>query len=285
MLSSLVIRATGDVNLDPEYVSGLRDRGFSYAWSGLAGFLRGDDLTIVNLECAVSKLGHRQVKSYTFRGDPAALGPMRAAGVEVANLANNHSLDFGAAAMLDSRANLLANGIEPVGAGRNEAEAMRPLLVRVKGRTVAVLGFTQIVPTTDWYATASRPGVARGDDTRAMTAAVAAAQARADVVVVTIHWGIERATRPTAAQMALAKALIDAGADAIFGHHPHVLQPLSFYAGRPIFYSLGNFVWRRSFEESYDTGIAEVTVAADGPVTARLVPARIEASGHPVLRG
>lgn len=280
----LLIRAVGDVNLDPDYVSGLRGHGYAYAWSGIGRAFLEDDLTIVNLECAVSDLGAPEPRRYTFRGDPEALPAMRLAGVDVANLANNHSLDFGPEAMLDGRANLVAAGIRPVGAGADVREAGHPATVRVKGRTIAVLGFTEIVPANGWYATADRPGVARGGDSEAMAAAVAAVAKAADVVVVSIHWGIERSTRPTAEQVERAKALIDAGADVILGHHPHVVQPLSWYKGRPIFYSLGNFVWRRSFAASYDTGIAEVRIAPNGTVEARLIPAYIQASGHPVLR-
>jgi poly-gamma-glutamate synthesis protein (capsule biosynthesis protein) len=283
---AIVVHATGDVNLDPVYVSGHADNGFAYAWTEWRALFTSDDLTIVNLECPVTdREGEAQAKSYVFHCDPDGLAPMRRAGVEVANIANNHSLDLGIPALLDTRALLVGAGIEPVGAGADAREAHRPVLIDAGGRTVAVLGFSEIVPAPSWIATGTRPGFAAGNDTASMVAAVRAASRRADLVVVAIHWGIERSRTQNAAQVARARAMIDAGADAIFGSHPHVLQPLERYRGRPIFYSLGNFVWRRSWEASYRTGVAEVRFGALGRIGARIIPAYIASSGHPVRAG
>jgi poly-gamma-glutamate capsule biosynthesis protein CapA/YwtB (metallophosphatase superfamily) len=281
----LVIRATGDVNLDPNYIPNLRTNGYEYAWSGLGGLFRRDDLTIVNLECAVSELGSPLPKDFTFRGDPAALPAMRKAGVDVANLGNNHAGDFGPEALLDSRRNLLENRIRPVGVGRNEAQAHEPAVFDMKGWSVAVLGFGGVVPTEDWIAGSDHPGMADGDDVASMVAAVEAADATADIVIVTIHWGVELDTKPRPEDVERAFALIDAGADAIFGHHAHRLQPMSRYKGRPIFWSLGNFVWPNFSVAGSTTGVAEVTVTRSGKVMGRLIPAFIESSGHPVLQG
>ena len=99
---ALVVHGTGDVNLDPAYIPALRTRGYAHAWAGLDGLFTGDDLTVVNLECPVSDRGTIVPKEFNFRCDPEALLAARAAGVEVANLANNHSGDFGPAALLDS---------------------------------------------------------------------------------------------------------------------------------------------------------------------------------------
>jgi poly-gamma-glutamate capsule biosynthesis protein CapA/YwtB (metallophosphatase superfamily) len=282
----LVIQGTGDVNLDPTYIPNLRRYGYGYAWSGLGGLFRRDDLTVVNLECAVSRLGSPLPKAFTFRGDPAALPAMRGAGVEVANLANNHAYDFGPRALLDARRNLLAAGIAPVGAGRDDREALSPALFRIRGWTVAVLGFDEVVdPYPEAVARPGHPGTAAGHDEEAMVRAVRAAARRADLVVVAIHWGVELDTRPRAAQVALAHRLIDAGADVIFGHHSHRLQPMGVFRGRPIFYSLGNFVWPNHSLAGATTAVAEVRVGPNGRIRGRLIPAFIVSAGHPVLRG
>ncbi len=280
----LVIHATGDVNLDPSYVPNLRTYGYGYAWSGLDGLFRDDDLTIVNLECAVSNLGTAAAKEFTFRGDPDALPAMRRAGVEVANLGNNHSQDFGKEAMLDSRRNLIRAGIAPVGAGRDEAQAMRPALFEVKGWRIAVLGFGGVYPSVDWFAGPDTPGMANGDSIPDMVRAVKAADRVADLVIVMIHWGVELDTYPRAEDVARAHAMIRAGADMIFGGHAHRLQPMIPYRGRPVFYSLGNFVWPSLSAAGSTTGVAEVVVRPDGSIRARLIPAYIASSGHPVLR-
>ena len=129
----LVISGTGDVNLDPTFVRTFPEKGYEYAWTGLGGVFLTDDLTIVNLECSASRLGTPWDKPYTFRCDPDALPSMADAGVEVANLANNHSIDYGFEAMLDARQNLIASGIVPVGAGKDAAEAYAPALFEING--------------------------------------------------------------------------------------------------------------------------------------------------------
>jgi len=106
---------------------------------------------------------------------------------------------------------------------------------------------------------------------------------RADLVIVTIHWGVELDTEPRPEQVELGRAFVRAGADAIFGHHAHRLQPLEHYRGRPIFWGLGNFVWPDFSPAGAITAVAEVVVRGNGSVTGRLLPAHIEPSGHPVL--
>jgi poly-gamma-glutamate synthesis protein (capsule biosynthesis protein) len=280
---TLVVHAVGDVNLDPGYVPTLGWYGHDYAWSGLGSLFADDDLTIVNLECAPGPGGRAQPKTFVFRCDPDGIGVMAAAGVEVANLANNHSQDYGADAMVAGRAVVARAGIDPVGAGADLAEALRPAVVEFGGTTVAVLGFGGVIPARSWLATPDRPGMANGDDIALMTAAVGEAAAVADVVLVTLHWGIERDLTPRPDDVARGRALIDAGADAVFGHHPHRLQPMEMYRDRPIFWSLGNFVWTDHSPAGNVTAVAEVLIQPDGMITAHLIPARIVDDGLVVL--
>jgi len=134
-------------------------------------------------------------------------------------------------------------------------------------------------------ATATKPGTAAGHDFDAALAEVRSAAAVSDIVVVDIHWGVELDTRPEAYQVGEGHRLIGAGADVIFGGHSHRLQPLELYRGRPIFYSLGNFVWPNFSAAGSSTAVAQVTVTPNGTFKAKLLPARIEAPGHPVLLG
>ncbi len=270
----VVIHAAGDVNLDRT------ELGVADPWGGVRSLFRSDDLTIVNLECAAGTGGVRQTKQYTFRCDPARYAAMRAAGVEVANQANNHSEDFGPSAMLDGRVRLEHAGIAAVGVGRNVAEANGPSLFKAGQREVAVLGFSGVVPRASWLADADRPGLANGYDIGSMTAAVGEALKRSEVVIAVAHWGTERDPSPDASQVARAHALIDAGAAMVFASHPHVLQPLEIYRGRPIFYSLGNFVWN-----GYGpTAVAEVRISPLGRISACLLPVALD-GGRPRLVG
>jgi poly-gamma-glutamate synthesis protein (capsule biosynthesis protein) len=281
----LVVHGTGDVNLDPSYIPALRARGYDHAWSGLGGLFRADDLTVVNLECPVSDRGAVVPKEFTFRCDPAALPAAKAAGVDVANQANNHSRDFGPDALLDSVERLRANGIAPVGVGEDARAAAAPVVVERNGWRVAVVGFGGVVPAADWLAGHGRPGMANGDDVATMTATVRAAGEVADLVFVTIHWGVELDTRPRPDDVARAHALIDAGADGIFGHHAHRLQPLDSYRDRPIAWGLGNFVWPTFSDSGSRTAVAEFVVEPDGAVRGCLLPGRITSPGHPQLTG
>lgn len=280
----LVVSATGDVNLDPGYIPELAAEGYSYPWSGLQDIFNQDDLTVVNLECAASDLGEPEAKAFVFRCDPDALDEMAAAGVEVANLGNNHSGDYGKEALVDSVRQVEAGGMAAVGAGVDSARAHRAAVFDIDGWTVAVVGFGGVYPTLDWFATEDRPGMADGDTVETMVATVEAADAVADIVLVTIHWGVELDTAPRPGDRERAAALVAAGADAIFGHHAHRLQPLELVDGVPVFWGLGNFVWPINSPEGATTGIAQVVFRPGGGVTACLLPVTIEEPGHPVLQ-
>ncbi len=280
-----MIQGTGDVNLDTGYIPALAAEGWDHAWSGLDGLFLDDDLTVVNLECAPSDLGSPEPKEFVFRCPPEALPSLASNGIEVANLGNNHSGDYGKEAMVDGRANLLASGVAPVGAGSDVDEAGTPALFEVEGWTIAVLGFGGVFPNDTWVASEDTPGMRNGDDIPSMVAAVEAAAAEADLVVVAIHWGVEFDTAPRPDDVERAEAMIAAGADIIFGHHPHRLQPLDVIDGRPVFWSLGNFVWPNFSAAGSITAVARAVVSPDGTIEGCLIPALIESPGHPVLTG
>ncbi|MEX1047176.1 MAG: CapA family protein [Actinomycetota bacterium] len=280
----LVIHGAGDVNVDPNYVTTFGSNGYGYAWSGLGGLFKRDDLTVVNLECPVSDKGQIVKKEFNFRCDPAALPAMRQAGVDVANQGNNHAYDFGEDALVDSLRNLERARVSPVGAGRDEEDALRPAIFEEKGWRIAVLGFGNVVePYPLAVAAADHPGVAAGHDVNAMTKAIRDAKRSADLVIVTIHWGIELHTQPEGYQVVMGHKFVKAGADVIFGHHAHRLQPLDHYKGKPIFWGLGNFVWPDHSAEGSATAVGEVTVMPNGRLKGKLLPATIVEDGHPVL--
>jgi len=122
-----------------------------------------------------------------------------------------------------------------------------------------------------------------GDDVDEMVEAVAAAAAIADIVIVTIHWGFELETVPRADDIERAEAMIEAGADIIFGHHQHRMNPLEMVDGAAVFWGMGNFVWPRISTPSATTAVARVVVSPDGTIEACLIPAFIETHGRPVL--
>lgn len=282
---TLLIQGTGDVAVDPGYIPALAENGYDYAWSGLDGLFLEDNLTVINLECVPSDIGTALDKAFVFRCPTEALPSMEANGIEVANMGNNHSGDYGPDALIDGREQLIAAGIEAVGAGRDAFEAGEPALFEINGWTVAVIGFGGVAPSESWYATTSSPGMRSGDDTPSMVRAVEAADELADIVVVTIHWGRELDTTPRPDDIERAEAMVAAGADVIFGHHQHRLGPLGYVDGKPVFWGLGNFVWPNNSVPSATTAVARVVVNPDGSIDACMIPAFIRTHGKPELTG
>jgi poly-gamma-glutamate capsule biosynthesis protein CapA/YwtB (metallophosphatase superfamily) len=279
----LVIHGTGDVNLDPSYIPALASNGYGWAWSGLGGLFRHDDLTVINHECPSTDIVAPLEKRFVFRCDPDALDDARRAGVDVANLANNHGFDQGRDGLLDSIRNFERADIVPIGAGASQEEADAPAYIEANGWTIGLVGVGEVTDPDSQVAVGEEIGTSVGRDFGRALRAIREAEANADVVIVVIHWGVELDTQPRDYQVDEAHRMIDAGADVIFGSHAHRLQPMDSYDGKPVFYGLGNFVWPRFSAEGSTTAVAEVVVRPDGSITGRLLPATIVSDGHPVL--
>jgi hypothetical protein len=277
----LLLDAVGDINFGDGPGTMIYRYGALYPWTSVGSRLRAADIAFGNLECAVSTRGVAQIKKYTFRGRPSSVAAMRhAAGMDVVNLANNHSGDFGDVALLDTLRTLRANGIAGVGAGHRESSAYRPQIVERLGLRVAFVGFSAILPF-EFRAGPASPGTAWAFPDR-VRASVRAAHRQADVVIATFHWGIERQTYETAEQRSLAAIALAAGATAVIGAHPHVLEPIRRPPHRLVAYSLGNFVFSAAGPGTQNTGILEVRLGRGRVVGSHLVRAHIVAS-RPVL--
>jgi poly-gamma-glutamate synthesis protein (capsule biosynthesis protein) len=246
--------AVGDVLLDDTEARGVN------AFAHVSPALSSADLAIVNLETAVADegVGTPEAKTYVFRSPPSAATTLARAGVDIANLANNHALDYGPAAFVAGLGHLKNAGVDVVGGGHNATEATAPLMRVVGGVRVAVLGASRVIPSHSWNATATQPGIASAYEVRALTDRVRRAKAAADVVIVVVHWGTEGATCPEPVVVSLASALRAAGATAVLGSHPHVLQPVKRDGDGVIAYSLGNFVFHHRSGPSGDTAVLEL---------------------------
>ena len=161
-------------------------------------------------------------------------------------LANNHAMDYGTDALLDTCSTLDGAGILRVGAGHSLDEAKQPATMEVKGRKIGFIGASRVIPEGSWNATKTKPGLLTTYDPAVCLEEIRKAREECDLVVVYVHWGIERDELPQEYQRSLGKQYIDAGADLVIGSHPHVLQGLEYYKGKPIVYSLGNFVFGSS---------------------------------------
>ena len=277
--SRVRIGLAGDVHGERQVGDLLRAGGNPL--SEVAPLLSGLDLAAVNLETPAGAPGSPQSKEFVFLAPPELLTALPAAGVDVVSLANNHALDHGAGTMLDTIARARAAGLAVVGAGADAREAYAPAYLDVRGRRVAFVGLSRVVPP-GWAATANRAGVATAYDERAALGAVRAARADADAVVVLVHWGVELARCPASDVVRFAEALHAAGAAVVAGHHPHVLQPVDARPDRVTAYSLGNFVWYHDRPPSDATGVLEVGIDGNG-VDASFHAARIGGDGRPRL--
>ena len=280
----LRLSSVGDINLGDVPGANIAAEGPRYPWTSAGRPLRNADISFGNLECAVSKRGTPFDKLYNFRGTPAALrGLARHSGLDVLNLANNHAGDYGPVALLDTVRGIERLGMEAVGAGRNLRRALQPQIVERLGLRVAFVGFSEIAPV-EFAASADRPGTAWATP-EAVTRAVHRARRRADVVVATFHWGMEKAATESATQQALAAAAADAGAQLVIGAHPHVLQPLRRQGPALVAYSLGNFVFGAVSAETTATGILETDLTSEGVAAARWRQGTIEAGRPQLERG
>jgi hypothetical protein len=165
------------------------------------------------------------------------------------SLANNHTMDFGSVGLFETIEALRQAGVNFVGAGRNRDEACAPVFLDIAQRRVAFLARSAVIVSAPTYAAENIPGVAFLDVDQTV-GAIRVCRSRADLVVLMVHWGIEEYSYPSLAQRALAKQLIEAGADLILGHHPHVLQGVEQIGAGMAVYSLGNFVFNE-FEWKY----------------------------------
>jgi Bacterial capsule synthesis protein PGA_cap len=279
----VTLAAVGDINLGDGPGLVMSRLGLRFPWTGVARALRRPDIAFGNLECAVSTRGSPVPKEFNFRGRPAALRVVsRYAGFDVLNLANNHTGDYGTAALLDTVRHVRRFGMAAVGAGRGIASASVPRVVARLGLRVAFVGFSNILPAS-FFAGRGRAGT-QAATPGAIRSSVRRARRRADVVIATFHWGVERATREDARQRAFAAAALDAGATAVIGAHPHVLQPIRRRGRRLVAYSLGNFVFSAASPRTTRTGILRLRLSTRGVEGSRLAPAVIEGTRPQLLR-
>ncbi|MFU8875738.1 CapA family protein [Micromonospora sp. SL4-19] len=253
------------------------------AFGRIASVLRDADLTLVNLETAVTDRGTPQPKRFQFRSPETAYSALRAAGIDAVSIANNHSLDYGQVGLLDTL-DAAADANFPVfGAGRNADAAYAPWLTTVKGVRIAVLGMSQVHElAAQWKATETRPGIAMAFDEARAVAAVQAARKQADLVIVFMHWGVEGNSCPTGEMKTFAREMAAGGADVVIGTHAHTLLADGWLDKTYVHYGLGNFLWY-SESHSTDSGVLRLTVRGRTVTRTEFLPATVSGTGQPVL--
>ncbi len=277
--------AGGDVMLGGRARSVIQDHGSHYPFEATRPLLARAAVVLVNQEGPFAEKAARADRRFSYRVPPRRARGLSKAGIHVATLANNHLMDCGPEGVLETLEALRAAGVHALGAGADEESARRPVILKAGPLRLGLLGYYW---NARCAAGADSPGGAR-ETAQSLRNDICALREKVDRVVVTFHWGIPYAHEPLAEDRQKARLAIEAGADAVIGHHPHVVQPFEVHQGRPIFYSIGNYAFGSG--NSRAEGLLVGFRFAEGEITARLFPIyvknrdpRINYQPH-VLRG
>lgn len=277
--SPITMAFVGDIMLDEtpgQYIRRGKD-----PFQAFASILDSSDISIGNLECAIGTKGKKEDKPFTFMANPRVL-PVVKKHFSAISLANNHSADYGPDAFVQTMALLNKAGVPYFGGGKNITAAHQPRIFEVKGKRIAVLGYNEFFPRS-FEALDDRAGIAWSEDDYVVyDIKQAKDRHKADYVIVYPHWGIEHEKIASSRQVALAHLMIDSGADAVIGGHPHVTQNIETYKGKPIFYSLGNFVFNGFDDDDSNTGwLVRLTLQDDHPIAHEVIIAKLDKRGIP----
>jgi poly-gamma-glutamate synthesis protein (capsule biosynthesis protein) len=237
----------GDVMLGRLVNEYLKTAGPAYPWGDTLPVLRRADLRIANLECVIADGGAPEPgKVFTFRTDLDNVRSLVEARIELVSLANNHVLDYGPDALREMLGALDRHGILHAGAGTDRPAARRPAIRRVGATAVGCVAFTDNQP--DWEAAPGSPGVhyvpaaEHGERVEELLELLRRTKSRVQLLIVSAHWGGNWGSGAPAEHRAMARRLIDAGADVVFGHSPHIFRGVEVYRNRPVIYGAGDFV-------------------------------------------
>jgi poly-gamma-glutamate synthesis protein (capsule biosynthesis protein) len=277
--------AVGDISFSRSVERMTKIHGIDYPFSKISDYLRSADIVFGNLETPIT--AGREISSgeMIFRSNPDTEMALKNAGFNILSLANNHTMNFGQAGLKDTFKYLKQAGIKYVGAGENSDEAYRPVYLEIKevnpvrnraqtqasaisnGVKFAFLAYhnPKIVPVS-YGAAIGRAGTAFIDIEK-MAAAVKEAKQNVDFVIVSMHAGDEYIDKPNNYQINFAHAAIDAGADLVIGHHPHVVQTMEEYKGKYTFYSLGNFIFDQMWSQNTKRGLAVKIFFSENKIT------------------
>lgn len=265
----MVVRAVGDVLLGRGVGRGWHEHDLSTLFAEARVLLRSADVTFGNLESVAAHRGQPGAKKILFRAHPATLLALKDAGFDAVSLANNHANDYGPRALTDTITHLQNLGVSPVGVRLNDATKPTLCVLNRKGLRLGLLAYNQF---RAGHASLRNPGAMD-----AMLADIATARSQVDRLMVSMHWGVEYQSRPTIWQQRVGRAAIDAGADLVVGHHPHVYQGLERYRGGVIAYSLGNFLFDQPAKANRRGLLLEWRIQQPGTDTFQVWPTAIAA--------
>ncbi|MBZ9569686.1 CapA family protein [Patescibacteria group bacterium] len=271
----ITLMFVGDIMLDRgvEYMIEKYGKGdYKFPFLKIKNDLEKGDILFGNLEGPISDKGVKVGSIYSFRANPRAIEGLIYAGFDILSVANNHIFDYGREAMEDNFLRLKEAGIDYVGGGFNEIGARSPIIKEVNGTKIAFLAYTNL-GSEYWSAKETRSGIAWLDD--GITKDIKMAKEKANIVIVSIHFGEEYQFQPSLEQKHFAHLAIDSGADLVVGHHPHIVQEVEKYKTGLIAYSLGNFVFDQGFSKETMQGLLLKVIIRNGKID-EVIPIEIK---------
>lgn len=262
----------GDILLDNSGIINLYDS------KGINGIIASDlqadmvnaDICMANNEFSFSTRGTpMEDKQFTFRVNPSYVKVLNELGLDIVSLANNHALDYGKDALSDTFDTLDKAGIFYSGAGADRQRASKAYYKDLGDTKVGILSASRVIPVAGWNIDIDSPGMLCTYGTEAILKAIKETKQSCDYLVVYVHWGVERMELPEDYQHSLAKKYIDAGADLVVGTHPHVPQGIEYYNGKPIIYSLGNYIFNINMPSAY---AINVMLNSEGAPSVQVIP-------------
>ncbi len=273
---SITLVACGDTAFVRGTEKKLLDRGPEALWQTGMDMFRQADIAVANLECPVSDRGE-PFKDYppNFRARPETLSFLveSESGFDVVGLANNHILDHGPEALMDTIRLLSKKNVHAFGAGPNQESAREPLIIERQGIKIGFLGFTEWGP----FGAPDTPGPCRYSEKLALNS-IALLKPLVDIVVVSVHFGFEFVNYPPPHHVASCRRFIDQGVNIVLGHHPHQPQGIEVYRGGVIAYSLGNFLFdmgNNAPAASKEALVLRCELTREGVAAAQIVPYRM----------
>lgn len=248
--ANLKFAAVGDIALSHHYDSLYHRWGPDYPFEHVRQLFKDYDIVLGNLEAPFSSGGETYPLKCSLKAHPKYINGLKRAGFSIFSLSNNHILDFQEKAFFDTITNLNDNNILYFGAGRNLAEARKPTIVTRKDISIGFLGYCDVTIDSPFFASESFRGIS-SFNIEEVEKDITDIINKVDIIIVSLHWGIENYLYPTPEQILSARKIVDFGAALVIGHHPHVLQGIEKYRNGYIAYSLGNFL----FSEIYWTWI------------------------------
>jgi len=261
---SIQILFVGDILLDRDVKERIEHLGADALFhSSIDSIFSECDYVVANLECPATKIKEPINKKYIFRAEPELLNVLKAHGITHLNIANNHSMDQGRSGLRDTYRNILKNGMIPLGYGENIEQSCKPVLIASDPRKVFILSSLQ-VPSENWTYLDNSPCVCE-ESFESISTQISSLKKNEpnSIVIVQLHWGVEHTQTPLVSQKQQAYSLIDSGADCIIGHHTHTIQKIEHYKGKPIYYSIGNFIFDQSKSINSEGLMVKLTITSN----------------------